>query len=227
MQTMKVQIETSWKKALSDYLDSDEFKQTAEFARSEYLSKTVFPHPKDVFRAFELCPFDETRVVILGQDPYHTPGQAMGLAFSVPDGHRLQPSLQNIFKEVAADLGRPASPAAQGTGDLSVWARQGVLLLNAVLTVEKGKAASHAGRGWESFTDEVIRTLSERKEGLVFILWGNYAKGKGASIDRDKHLVIESPHPSPFSADRGFFGSRPFSAANDYLSEHGQKPIDW
>ncbi|MBX4191986.1 uracil-DNA glycosylase, partial [Candidatus Parcubacteria bacterium] len=178
----------------------------------------------DVFRSFNLCPFDKVKVVILGQDPYHGPKQANGLSFAVHEGLRLPPSLQNIFKEIESDLG---TKLVHTSGDLERWAKQGVLLLNATLTVRAGLAASHQGKGWEEFTDAVIRTLSERREHLVFILWGNYARSKKTLIDWEKHHVIESPHPSPFSAHSGFFGSKPFSKTNEYLVAQGEAPIDW
>jgi len=221
---MEIRIENSWKKVLAAEFEKSYFKKLAEFVRTEYTSKIVYPHPKNIFNAFEQTPFESVRVVILGQDPYHGAGQAHGLSFSVAEGVRNPPSLQNIFKELASDLG--TAPIAE-SGDLTRWARQGVLLLNSTLTVEKGRAGSHQSKGWEEFTDAAIRTLSERREHLVFILWGNYARTKGAHIDRSKHLVIESPHPSPFSAHNGFFGSRPFSKANAYLIEHRKEPIDW
>lgn len=221
---MDVAIEPSWKKKLDEEFTKPYFTELRAFVREAYASKTVYPAPKNIFRAFELTPFDAVKVVILGQDPYHGPRQAIGLSFAVSEGVRNPPSLQNIFKEVASDLGKPL---AHTDGDLTRWAKQGVLLLNATLTVEAHKAGSHQGRGWEQFTDAVIRVLSEERERLVFILWGNYARSKGAHIDRKKHLVIESAHPSPFAADRGFFGSKPFSKANAYLIEHGKEPIDW
>jgi len=184
----------------------------------------VYPQPKNIFRAFELTPFDNVEVVILGQDPYHGPRQANGLCFAVGEGVALPPSLQNIFKEIESDLGQPL---VHKTGDLERWAKQGVLLLNATLTVRAHKAGSHQGKGWEQFTDAVIRELSDKKENLVFMLWGNYAKQKGAHIDRERHLVIQSAHPSPFSAASGFFGSKPFSKTNAYLASHGKNIIDW
>jgi uracil-DNA glycosylase len=192
--------------------------------KEEYQNESVYPPPKYIFRAFDLCPFDEVKVVILGQDPYHGKGQANGLCFAVGDGVALPPSLQNIFKEIASDLGKPL---IHTSGDLSRWARQGVLLLNATLTVRAHLAGSHQGKGWEAFTDAAVAALSKEREHLVFILWGNYARQKGAHIDRTKHLVIESAHPSPFSAANGFFGSKPFSKANAYLAEEGKEPIDW
>ncbi len=218
-----VKIESSWKKVLKDEFGQEYFKKLAEFVRGEYEHTIVYPAPKNVFRAFDLCPFDKVEVVILGQDPYHGPKQANGLCFAVSDGITLPPSLQNIFKEIETDIG----PVKNRSGDLERWAKQGVLLLNATLTVQARKPASHQGRGWEQFTDAAIRALSEQRDNLVFILWGNYAKQKGAHIDRSKHLVIESPHPSPFSAYSGFFGSKPFSKANAYLEKHDKKPIDW
>ncbi|HRH24039.1 MAG TPA: uracil-DNA glycosylase [Candidatus Paceibacterota bacterium] len=220
---MKVAIEPSWKDALKEEFDKLYFAELASFVKEEYTSTTVYPSPKFIFRAFELCPFDAVKVVILGQDPYHGPGQANGLSFAVNEGMRAPPSLQNIFKEVESDTGKPSV----GGTDLSRWAKQGVLLLNATLTVRARTAGSHQNRGWEQFTDAVIRALSEKREHLVFILWGNYAKQKGIHIDRTKHLVIESPHPSPFSAYNGFFGSKPFSKTNDYLVTNGETPIAW
>lgn len=221
---MEVVLESSWKKVLAEELDKPYFKELSEFVRLEYLSNTVFPPPTSLFRAFDLCPFEKVRVVILGQDPYHGAGQANGLAFAVGSEEKLPPSLQNIFKEIKSDLGEPL---VHRDGDLSRWATQGVLLLNSTLTVRAGSPGSHQRKGWEQFTDAVIRVLSEKREHLVFILWGNYAKAKGAHIDRSKHLVIESPHPSPFSAHSGFFGSKPFSRANEYLIEQGEERIEW
>jgi uracil-DNA glycosylase len=220
----EVKIEESWKKVLQEEFGKEYFKALTEFVRSEYNHAIVFPPPKNIFRAFELTPFDKVEVVILGQDPYHGPHQANGLCFAVGEGVPLPPSLQNIFKEIESDLGEKL---IHRTGDLERWAKQGVLLLNATLTVRAHKAGSHQGKGWEQFTDAVIRALSEQKEHLVFILWGNYAKAKGAHIDRSKHLVIESAHPSPFSAANGFFGSKAFSKTNAYLLKQGKKPIDW
>jgi uracil-DNA glycosylase len=219
-----VKIEASWKEVLKQQFGEEYFKTLREFVKKEYEHAIVYPAPKNIFRAFELTPFDKVEVVILGQDPYHGPKQANGLCFAVNEGIPLPPSLQNIFKEIESDLGEPLK---HRTGDLERWAKQGVLLLNATLTVRARTAGSHQGKGWEEFTDAVIQALSEDKENLVFILWGNYAKSKGAHIDRSRHLVIESAHPSPFSAAHGFFGSKPFSKANAYLEEHGKKPIDW
>lgn len=236
----EVKIEPSWKAILEGEFGEEYFKALREFVKDEYQHAIVYPAPKNIFRAFELTPFDKVEVVILGQDPYHGPGQANGLCFAVSEGLPLPPSLQNIFKELDSDIGNvpqrrggdraPSEevprPAGRG-GDLERWAKQGVLLLNATLTVRARAAGSHQGKGWERFTDAVIRELSNKKENLVFILWGNYAKSKGAHIDRSKHLVIESAHPSPFSASSGFFGSKPFSKANQYLIANGKKPIDW
>lgn len=220
---MEVAIESTWKKALAEEFTQPYFKELTEFVKAEYQGTTVYPHPKNIFRAFELTPFDQVKVVILGQDPYHGPKQAHGLSFSVIEGVRNPPSLQNIFKEIESDTGY----APETTGDLSRWATQGVLLLNATLTVRANTAGSHQGHGWEQFTDAAIKKLSDEREHLVFILWGNYARSKKSLIDFEKHCIIESPHPSPFSAYNGFFGSKPFSKANAYLIEHGEEPIDW
>ena len=222
-----VKIEASWKKALEEEFGKEYFKTLREFVKGEYQHAIIYPAPKNIFRAFELCPFDKVKVVILGQDPYHGPRQANGLCFSVSEGVSLPPSLQNIFKELSVDCSLSFEALAKKGGSLEHWAKQGVLLLNATLTVQAHKAGSHQGKGWEEFTDAVIRNLSEEREHLVFILWGNYAKAKGAHIDRSKHLVIESAHPSPFSAGNGFFGSKPFSKTNEYLLAHNKKPIDW
>ncbi|MEK7068214.1 MAG: uracil-DNA glycosylase [Patescibacteria group bacterium] len=220
---MEVKIEQSWKDVLQDEFDKEYFVRLAEFVKKEYQAGAVYPAPKNIFRCFSLTPFDKVRVVILGQDPYHGVGQANGLCFAVGDGISLPPSLQNIYKELEADLGK----APRRTGDLERWAKQGVLLLNATLTVRANTAGSHQNKGWEQFTDSVIKALSEKREGLVFILWGNYAKQKGEHIDRTKHFLVESPHPSPFSAYNGFFGSKPFSKTNEYLLRRGIEPIDW
>jgi len=219
-----VKIEQSWKETLQGEFGKEYFKTLREFVKSEYQHAIVYPPPKNIFHAFDLCPFDSVEVVILGQDPYHGPGQANGLCFAVNEGVPLPPSLQNIFKEIESDLGQKLE---HRTGDLERWAKQGVLLLNATLTVQAHKAGSHQGRGWEQFTDAVIRTLSEKRENLVFILWGNYAKSKANLIDWSKHEIIESAHPSPLSAYHGFFGSKPFSKTNAHLIEHAKKPIDW
>lgn len=221
---MDVKIESSWKEILKEEFGKDYFKTLTEFVRGEYQHAIIYPPPKNIFRAFEFTPFDKIEVVILGQDPYHGAKQANGLCFAVSEGVSLPPSLQNIFKEIESDLGQSLK---HKTGDLERWAKQGVLLLNATLTVRARTAGSHQGKGWEQFTDAVIRELSDRRENLVFILWGNYAKAKGAHINRAKHFVIESAHPSPFSAHSGFFGSKPFSKTNEYLEEKGKKPINW
>lgn len=220
---MVVQIEPSWKKVLEPEFEKPYFNELTKFVKDEYSSKVVFPKGSFIFRAFDECPFDKVRLVIIGQDPYHTPGVANGLAFSVNPEQRIPPSLINIYKELKADLG--VEPAK--TGDLTRWAKQGVLLLNATLTVRKGEPASHQGKGWEQFTDEVIRIVSEKKEHVVFFLWGAYAQKKEALIDSSKHFIIKSVHPSPFSADRGFFGSKPFSKANEYLKSKELGEIEW
>lgn len=221
---MEVKIEPSWKRVLSAEFEKDYFAKLTSFVKTEYQTTIVYPPPKFIFRAFELTPFDQVRVVILGQDPYHWEGQANGLCFAVNRGIKLPPSVQNIYKEISMDLGHsPHYP----DGDLEGWARQGVLLLNSTLTVRSHSPASHQKKGWEDFTNATIKVLSEQKESLVFILWGAYAQKKGLVIDDTKHLVIKSPHPSPFSAYTGFFGSRPFSKCNDYLSLLGQDPINW
>ncbi len=221
-----VKIEASWKEVLKGELGLEYFKALRKFVKGENQHAIVYPAPKHIFRAFGLTPFGKVQVVILGQDPYHGPRQANGLCFAVSEGVPLPPSLQNIFKELSADTGAPFEALAK-EGDLERWAKQGVLLLNATLTVRARTAGSHQGKGWEEFTDAVIRKLSEKRKNLVFILWGNYAKAKGAYIDRTKHLVIESAHPSPFSAYGGFFGSKPFSKTDAYLIAHNKKPINW
>ncbi|MFZ2167802.1 MAG: uracil-DNA glycosylase [Minisyncoccia bacterium] len=221
---MNVKIEPSWKEHLSGESEKEYFKELTSFVKKEYRDGAVYPAPKNIFRAFDLCPFDKVKVVILGQDPYHGDGQANGLAFAVDEHTKIPPSLQNIFKEIESDLGKPLTHT---DGDLSRWAEQGVLLLNATLTVRAHTAGSHQDRGWEQFTDEVIHRLSNERENLVFLLWGNYARAKGAHIDRTKHLVLEAPHPSPFSAASGFFGCKHFSKTNDYLIAHGETPINW
>lgn len=220
---MNVKIESSWKEALQTEFDKPYFKDLTDFVRAEYASATIYPPASLIFNAFNLCPFSNTKVVIIGQDPYHGPGQAHGLCFSVNDGVQFPPSLQNIFKEIDADLGIP-KPAS---GNLTRWAEQGVLLLNATLTVRAHQAGSHQKRGWETFTDSVIRILAEQKENLVFILWGAYAQKKGAFIDRNRHLVLSSAHPSPLSAYNGFFGNHHFSQANQWLTQHGLSPVNW
>jgi len=221
---MEVKIERSWKEILTDEFNEPYFNELTQFVRDEYAKGPVYPHPKNIFSAFDLTPFNDVKVVILGQDPYHGAGQAHGLSFSVLGGVRNPPSLQNIYKELESDLGKPVDKAS---GDLTRWAKQGVLLLNSTLTVRAGAAGSHQGKGWEQFTDAVIQALSDKREHIVFILWGNYAKAKGAHIDRAKHLVIESPHPSPFSAHTGFLGSKPFSRANNYLRKQSRAEIIW
>lgn len=220
---MNVRLEPSWKKILEHEFEKPYFLDLTAFVRNEYQTKTVFPPAKFIFAALDSLPFEEVKVVILGQDPYHGPGQAHGLSFSVPDGVKSPPSLQNIYKEIETDLGHPT----HASGNLERWTKQGVLLLNATLTVAANSPGSHQNKGWETFTDAIIRALAERKTHLVFILWGNYAQKKGAFIDNGKHLVIKSPHPSPFSAHSGFFGSRPFSRTNQYLLDHGLTPINW
>ncbi|MCA9366199.1 uracil-DNA glycosylase [Candidatus Kaiserbacteria bacterium] len=220
---MKVQIEPSWEAVLKSEFEKEYFKKLAETVRDAYLKGPVYPPPQQVFNAFTLCPFDNVKVVILGQDPYHGPNQAHGLSFSVPDGVQTPPSLQNIYKEIQSDIGTPV-PAS---GNLERWARQGVLLLNATLTVLPAQAGSHQGLGWEEFTDAVIKTISEHKEHVVFMLWGSYARSKASLIDWEKHLVLEAPHPSPLSAHRGFLGCKHFSQANQYLKEHKLEPVEW
>jgi len=224
---MDVKIEQNWKKILESEFSKAYFEQLTKFVKEEYKKGVVYPAPKNIFRAFDLCPFDKVKVVILGQDPYHGPKQANGLCFAVGEGVDLPPSLQNMYKELESDMHLEQGSTLLKTGDLERWAKQGVLLLNATLTVRAGVANSHQGRGWEQFTDAAIKALSEQREHLVFILWGNYARAKGAHIDRTKHLVIESPHPSPLSAHRGFFGSKPFSKTNAYLQKTAQTPINW
>jgi uracil-DNA glycosylase len=219
-----IRIEDSWKTRLAAQFAADHMAALSQFLRAEKAAgKRIYPPGGQIFRAFDLTPFEQVKVVILGQDPYHGPGQAHGLSFSVGPGVAPPPSLQNIYKELAGDLGI----AHPGHGNLESWARQGVLLLNSCLTVEDGRAGSHQGKGWERFTDAVIAALNQEHKGLAFILWGRKAQDKGVSIDRDRHLVITSVHPSPLSAHNGFFGSRPFSRTNDYLAAQGKSPIDW
>ena len=220
---MNVQIEESWKRQLQTEFEKDYFVRLTDFVRNEYKATQIFPPGRLIFNAFNLCPFDKAKVVIIGQDPYHGPGQAHGLCFSVNDGIPFPPSLKNIFKEIQEDLGIPVPES----GDLTRWANQGVLLLNATLTVRAHQAGSHQRKGWEEFTDAAIRALAEQREHLVFILWGAYAQKKGAFIDRNKHLVLASAHPSPLSAYNGFFGNKHFSRANEYLVSHGKEPICW
>lgn len=218
-----VKISPSWKSLLQPEFDKPYFHELIAFVRNEYATQTVYPPGKEIFNAFDACPYEDVKVVIIGQDPYHGPGQANGLCFSVRDGVRIPPSLVNIFKEIQKDLGKPI-PA---TGNLERWARQGVLLLNATLTVRASTPGSHQNKGWEIFTDNVIRAISEGKSGVVFLLWGAYAQKKGELIDRNKHLVLMSAHPSPFSADRGFFGNKHFSKTNEYLKSKGRGEIEW
>ncbi len=220
---MDVKIEESWKEHLQQEFEKPYFRTLTGFVRKEYATKTVYPPAKLIFNAFDSCPFNKVKVVIVGQDPYHEPGQAHGLCFSVNDGVQIPPSLVNIYKEIEDDLGIPAPRS----GDLTRWAKQGVLLLNATLTVQAHRAGSHQGKGWEEFTDAAIKRLAEERNHLVFILWGAYAQRKGASIDANRHLILKSPHPSPLSAHRGFFGNKHFSKANGYLSAHNMEPIRW
>ena len=220
---MEVKIASTWKSLLSEEFEKPYFHQLTTFIRNEYKSRTVYPRGADIFKAFDSCDFSNVKVVIIGQDPYHGPGQANGLCFSVCDGVAIPRSLMNIFKEIRNDLGKPIP----SSGNLERWAQQGVLLLNATLTVTASAPGSHQNRGWETFTDAVIKKISNEKDGLVFLLWGAYAQKKGEIIDRNKHLVLMSAHPSPFSADRGFFGCRHFSKANAYLKSKGKKEIEW
>ncbi|MGN0229977.1 MAG: uracil-DNA glycosylase [Muribaculaceae bacterium] len=220
---MEIRIEESWKRELAEEWKKDYFMRLTQFVREEYATKQIFPPGRQIFAAFNSTPFHDVKVVILGQDPYHDVGQANGLCFSVNDGILFPPSLRNIFKEIESDIGTPIPQS----GDLSRWAKQGVLLLNATLTVEAHRAGSHQRRGWEQFTDSVITHLAAHRDNLVFILWGSYAIGKGAFIDRSRHLVLTSVHPSPLSAHRGFFGNHHFSRTNQYLIEHGKTPIEW
>lgn len=220
---MNVKIESSWKEKLQGEFDKPYFKTLTDFVRDEYSHYRIYPPGELIFNAFNLCPFDKVKVVLLGQDPYHEPGQAQGLCFSVNDGQTFPPSLVNIFKEIKDDIGT----AIPQSGSLVRWAEQGVLLLNATLTVREHQAGSHQNKGWETFTDEVIKILNADKEHVVFMLWGNYAQRKGALIDRSRHLVLTSAHPSPLSAHRGFFGNHHFSLANSFLREHGMSEIVW
>ncbi|MFZ4648520.1 MAG: uracil-DNA glycosylase [Patescibacteria group bacterium] len=219
-----VNIEPEWKEALNDLLTSEKFLSLANFVRKEYLIKRVFPKPEDIFKAFWLTPFSKVKVVILGQDPYHGEHQAHGLCFSVQDGITPPPSLKNIYKEIESDL---KIKKDFSNGNLESWGKQGVFLLNAILTVVAHQPASHSKKGWEEFTDTVIKTLSDKRENLVFILWGNYARSKKVLIDNKKHLILEAPHPSPFSAYSGFFGCRHFSKTNSYLEKQQLEKIDW
>jgi uracil-DNA glycosylase len=221
---MEVAIEPSWKALLQEEFQKPYFAKLVAFIKDEIRKgKVIYPPGKQIFRAFDLCPVESVKVVILGQDPYHGPGQAHGLCFSVPKGVPPPPSLQNIFKEIETDLGFPPPPH----GDLTGWAEQGVFLLNAILTVEARKPASHRGKGWEIFTDRVIQLIAQVRPHVVFLLWGSYARSKAPLIDRQRHLVLEAAHPSPYSAEKGFFGCRHFSQANAFLVAHGLTPIDW
>lgn len=220
---MDVKIETSWKSRLIDEFDKEYFVKLSDFVKEEYKTKTIYPPGSLIFNSLNLCPFDKVKAVIIGQDPYHGPGQAHGLCFSVRDGIDFPPSLKNIYKEIESDLSIKLSPS----GNLERWAAQGILLLNATLTVIAHQAGSHQKKGWEEFTDAVINLLNKEKNHVVFFLWGAYAQKKGESIDRSKHLVLESVHPSPLSASRGFFGNKHFSRCNEYLIANGIKPVDW
>jgi uracil-DNA glycosylase len=221
---MSVKIEQSWKDALAGEFEKEYWKNLTDFVRGEYLrGASVYPAPADIFNAFNLCPVDDVKVVIIGQDPYHEPGQAHGLCFSVRDGIAIPPSLQNIYKEIQNDLGRESVTH----GDLTHWAKQGVLLLNSTLSVQAHRAASHAGKGWESFTDSVIRALAEKRSGIVYLLWGSYAQRKAEFVNTAENLVLKSAHPSPLSAHRGFFGNHHFSRTNEYLLAQGKSPVEW
>lgn len=220
---MNVKIAEDWKALLADEFEQPYFAELVGFVREEYSSRQIFPRGTNIFRAFDKCPFDKLKVVIIGQDPYHGEGQANGLCFSVNDGVQFPPSLRNIFQEVESDTGAPVPTS----GNLDRWAEQGVLLLNSVLTVRAHEAASHAGRGWERFTDAVVREIAARREGVVYMLWGSYAQRKGAIADPARNCILKAVHPSPLSAYRGFFGCRHFSQANDYLVAHGKEPIVW
>lgn len=220
---MDIRLHDSWKKHLEAEFGQEYFGKLTDFVKQEYQTRKIYPPPKVIFRALDLCPFDEVKVVILGQDPYHGECQANGLCFSVSEDVAIPPSLQNIYKEIQEDLGKPVS----SSGNLEGWAKQGVLLLNATLTVRVGEAGSHQHHGWETFTDAVIRSLAEQKEHLVFLLWGRYAQEKGKFIDTNKHLVLKAAHPSPFSAYSGFFGCKHFSKTNEYLKSAGKEPVEW
>ena len=220
---MNIKINGSWKNELKDIFETDEFKDMADKVRNEYLGTTVYPKPKDVFKVFDMCPLKDIKVVVLGQDPYHGKGQAHGLSFSVPLNINTPPSLKNILKEIESDTGK--KPDAQN--NLESWVEQGVFLLNAILTVEANNPASHKDIGWEFFTDGVIKTISEKNSGCVFLLWGNFAKKKKTLIDEEKHLILEAAHPSPFSAHNGFFGCKHFSKANEWLKKNRKTEIEW
>jgi len=221
---MNVDIEKNWEKILKSSLETEKFKKLIKFVRAEYKSKTIYPDFKNIFNAFNSTLFDKVSVIILGQDPYHNPEQAHGLSFSVPDGVKVPPSLKNIYKEINSDLNIEKDMIL---GNLEHWAKQGILLLNSVLTVEENKPGSHRKHGWEEFTTSVIQKISDEHEHCVFLLWGNYGKQKGLIIDRSKHLVLESTHPSPFSAYNGFFGNKHFSQTNTYLKKYGKNEINW
>jgi uracil-DNA glycosylase len=221
---MDVKIEQSWKDVLSGEFEKEYFRKLTDFVRAEYKSgKTIYPKPQNIFNAFNLCPLSDVKVVIIGQDPYHEPGQAHGLCFSVENGIDLPPSLVNIYKEIESDIGHKS----RTNGDLSYWARQGVLLLNSTLTVRAHQAASHSGKGWETFTDAVIRAVSENRKNVVYLLWGSFAQKKADVVNAQQNLILKSAHPSPLSAYRGFFGNHHFSKTNEYLIAHGETPIDW
>ncbi len=220
---MDIKLEETWKEQLSNEFDKDYFINLVQFVKLEYSAYQIFPPGEQIFSAFDHCSFNNTKVVIIGQDPYHGARQANGLCFSVADGVKKPPSLQNIFKEIASDLGKPIPES----GNLERWASQGVLMLNATLTVRASTPGSHQNKGWEEFTDAVIKSLNEQKSNLVFLLWGAYAQKKGAIIDRTKHMVLESAHPSPFAAHKGFFGNKHFSKCNAYLSQKGLAEINW
>lgn len=220
---MNVNLESSWKSVLAAEFGKPYFPQLTKYVKNAYVSGVIYPAPKNIFNAFALCPFENLKVVILGQDPYHGINQAHGLSFSVPNGMKIPPSLQNIYKEIKSDLGTEIPL----DGNLERWANQGVLLLNATLTVEQGKPGSHQGVGWEQFTDAVITSVSNHKEHVVFLLWGNFARSKATLIDPQKHLILQAPHPSPFSAHTGFFGCKHFSTANYYLAKKGISEIIW
>ncbi len=220
---MDVKIEESWKALLQPEFDKPYFAELINFVKSEYARTTVYPEGRNIFNAFNLCPFDNVKVVLLGQDPYHEPMQAHGLCFSVQDGVAFPPSLKNIFKEISDDLGI----AEPQSGNLERWAKQGVFLLNSVLTVRAHEAASHQNKGWETFTDSVIKTISDHCDGVVFMLWGGFARSKAKLIDRSKHLILETAHPSPLSVYRGFWGCKHFSKANEWLKSKGKTEIEW
>lgn len=220
---MDVKIAPDWKALLEEEFSKPYFEELTRFVKEEYATRRIYPRGSNIFRAFDKCPLDKLKVVIIGQDPYHGPGQAHGLCFSVNEGVPHPPSLQNIFKEVASDIGTPIP----SSGNLDRWAEQGVLLLNSVLTVREHEAASHAGKGWEQFTDAVVRKIAQEKQGVVYLLWGSYAQRKGAIVDPQRNCILKAVHPSPLSAYRGFLGCKHFSQANDYLISTGQTPINW